>query len=297
LDDTKSNSEYVDGLLKAIAVATGRSDVFDTPLTNRSGDVYLRKDAAAVAAAGGGIAMQDDTQPDGWAAQTASYMTNFNSEGERDTLLAYADTVLQAVLDYMNISDSDLPDDCKDDLGNTHPQTPQALADLTQMLVQYAADHDIPNPARYREFMFCAARLCDVWCPADVSANVINGTRITEAQLDEQYKRGNWMLPSSALLARIFNFLGNSRSGYNTSAAPSATYANNNVVEAKLALFANAIAKGRTVPVSYSSSQWSGTEYSRGIARYVGFGNGGTGTGYKYGGYVVRPVAAFKFVP
>ena len=62
LDDTKSNSEYVDGLLKAIAVATGRSDVFDTPLTNRTGDAYLRKDAAAVTAAGGGIAMQDDTQ-------------------------------------------------------------------------------------------------------------------------------------------------------------------------------------------------------------------------------------------
>ena len=297
LDDTKSNSVYVDGLLAAIATATGRSDVFDTPLSNLSGDAYLRKDAAAVAAAGGGIAMQDDTQPDGWAVQTASYMTNFDSEGERDKLMAYADTVLQAVLDYMNISDDDLPDDCKDSLGNTHPQTPQALADLTQMLVQYAADNGVSNPARYREFMFCAARLCDVWCPADVSANIINGTRITEAQLDDQYKRGKWMLPSSALLARIFNFLGNSRSGYNTSAAPSSSYANNNVVEAKLALFANAIAKGRTVPVSYSSSQWSGTETYRYSARYVYFGNGYASNYGKYNGIVVRPVAAFKFVP
>ena len=297
LDDTKSNSVYVDGLLAAIATATGRSDIFDTPLTNRSGDVYLRKDAAAVSAAGGGLAMQDETKSDGWATQSASYMTNFNSEEERDTLLAYADTVLQAVLDYMNISDDDLPANCKDSEGHTHPQTPQALADLTQMLVKYADDHGVANPTRYREFMFPAARLAETWCPFDVTANSEAG--LTMAMLDEQYKRGKWMLPSSALLARIFNFVGNSRSGYNTSAAPSSTYANesNSLLEAQLPVFANAIARGRTVPVSYSSYQWSSTEYTRSSARYVYFYSGSAGNYGKYYGYVVRPVAAFKFVP
>lgn len=297
LDDTKQNGVYVDGLLAAIATATGRSDIFDTPLTNRSGDVYLRKDAAAVSAAGGGLAMQDETKSDGWATQSASYMTNFNSEGERDTLLAYADTVLQAVLDYMNISDDDLPANCKDSEGHTHPQTPQALADLTQMLVKYADDHGVANPTRYREFMFPAARLAETWCPFDVTANSEAG--LTMAMLDEQYKRGKWMLPSSALLARIFNFVGNSRSGYNTSAAPSSTYANesNSLLEAQLPVFANAIARGRTVPVSYSSNQWSSTETGRSNARGVGFNTGGAGSYGKYTGSVVRPVAAFKFVP
>lgn len=295
LDDTKSNDVYVDGLLAAIATATGRSDVFDTPLSNRSGDVYLRKDAAAVAAAGGGVAMQDDTQTDGWAVQSASYLTNMNSESERNTLLAYADTVLQAVLDYMGIADSDIPDNCKDEHGNTHPQTPQALADLTQMLVKYADDHNVPNPTRYREFMFPAARLADTWCPADVAAN-----GITESQLDEQYKRGKWMLPSSGLESRVYNFLGNSKSGYNTNAAPSSTYANynqNGILEAQLALFSNAIAKGRTVPVSYSSYQWCSTENSRSGARIVTFNYGTASNTYKLIGNVVRPVAAFKFVP
>ena len=289
-------------MLAAIAVATGRSDIFDTPLTNRSGDVYLRKDAAAVSAAGSGVAMQDETQVDGWALVTQSYLTNFDSEGERDTLLAYADTVLQAVLEYIGYNDDEHLDspDYFDSEGRVHPQTPQALSDLMQMLVKYADDHNVDNPTRYREFLFPAARLCDTWCPVDVSANTINGSRITEAQLDEQYKRGKWMLPSSGLLARIFNFVGNSRSGYNTSAAPSSTYANytqSGILEAQLAVFANAIAKGRTVPVSYSSTQWCSTENPRITARGVNFSIGYAYGYNKYGGNVVRPVAAFTFVP
>ena len=70
-----------------------------------------------------------------------------------------------------------------------------------------------------------------------------------------------------------------------------------NFKEYYLALFSNAMAKGRTVPVSYSSGQWCATEYSRGIARYVVFSTGYAYISTKYGGGVVRPVAAFKFVP
>ena len=108
------------------------------------------------------------------------------------------------------------------------------------------------------------------------------------------------MLPSSGLESRVYNFLGNSKSGYNTNAAPSSTYANynqNGILEAQLALFSNAIAKGRTVPVSYSSYQWCSTESNPTYARYVYFSNGYANSGSKGHGSVVRPVAAFKFVP
>lgn len=300
LNDNKTNGVYDEDLLAAIAVATGRTDIFDTPLTNRSGDAYLRKDAAAVTAAGSGIAMQDETKEDGWATQTLSYMTNMNSKGERDTLLAYADTVLQAVLNFIGYNDNEHLNspDYFDSENHVHPQTPQALANLTQMLVKYADDHNVANPTRYREFMFPAARLADTWCPVDVGTTQDEKARImADLEKHGQYDRGKWMLPSSGLLARIFNFLGNSRSGYNTSAAPSETYHNENVVEAKLPLFSNAMHRGRTVPVSYSSSQWSSTEYYRGNARYVSFSNGNAGNITKYNGTVVRPVAAFNFVP
>lgn len=355
-DDTKSNGIYVDKLLAAIADDTSRSDVFDTPLSNLSGDIYLRKNAQAVAEAGSGVAMQDESriyqtgeEVTGWAAVTQSYLTNFDSEGERDTLLDYADKVLQAVLDYFGISDTDLPANCKNAAGKTHPMTPRALADLTQLVVMYCirdtlcttfstsqtysvgahvmynggrytcveevttagewnasqwaafeiSDIDLSStevtsisPGKFRELMFPAARLAETWCPADVVEN-----NITESALNEQYRRGKWMLPSSALLARIFNFYGNSREDYNTSAVASSAYADENLLEAMLPVFANAIARNRTVPVSYSSNHWSSTESNRYFARGVHFSNGYANTYLKYNGYVVRPVAAFTFVP
>ncbi len=60
----------------------------------------------------------------------------------------------------------------------------------------------------------------------------------------------------------------------------------------------------RRKPFSYEvaesqigSYHWSSTEYYRCTARYVYFGNGFAYNYYKYFGYVVRPVAAFTFVP
>ena len=111
------------------------------------------------------------------------------------------------------------------------------------------------------------------------------------------------MLPSSGLLARIFNFLGNSRQNYNGatngSYDPVASQANEGgeTKEAMLALFSNAMERGRSVSVSSSSSHWGSTESYRNLARGVNFGNGYANTGYKYNGLVVRPVAAFEFVP
>ncbi len=50
-------------------------------------------------------------------------------------------------------------------------------------------------------------------------------------------------------------------------------------------------------PQKDSSNQWSGTEDNRTNARNVNFNNGNANNNNKYNGNVVRPVAAFKFVP
>ena len=53
-----------------------------------------------------------------------------------------------------------------------------------------------------------------------------------------------------------------------------------------------------SIPISSGSYHWSSTESSRGHARYVNFGNGNAYNLYgKYGSNVIRPVAAFTFVP
>ena len=263
-----------------------------------SGDATIRKDAAAVTAAGGGIAMQDEgnVANNGYATYTQNYMNNFQTKEENAVLMSYADTVLKAVMQVLSISQSDYADlraagHCTSE---GIPLTTTGLHDIADLIVQKVIEtYGATKPSRYRQLLFMAVRRCNVWCPADIS-----GSMIDEDKLHESYKRGKWMLPSSGLLARIFNFMANSRAAYNTSSAPSATYANENVaLEAQLPLFANAIARGRSIPISSGSNHWSSTEYTRYHARYVYFSNGSAYYGGKYSSHVVRPVAAFRFVP
>ena len=314
ITDGKTDGAYNDAVLENVRQAlqnytpptieglslstTYKTDVFDTPLPNLTGDMYLRKDAAAVTAAGGGVAMQDATTDDGYAAVTQSFLTNYaRTAKENVALMDYADAVLRAVLDAFNIAQEDYPDGCTSE---GIPTTTTALYQLAELIVQKAQEAGATYPANYRELLFMAARRCHVWCPADIS-----GTTITEGELHPSYARGKWMLPSSGLLARIFNFLGNSRSGYNANAAPAKAYAeqseggqaDNVSLEAQKPLFANAIARGRTIPISSGSYHWSCTEGNRNLARYVYFNNGIAYYNYKYYGFVVRAVAAFKFVP
>jgi hypothetical protein len=302
--EAKTDGAYDDAVMEAVRQATGRSDVFDTPLPNQGGDKYIRKDAAAVTAAGNGIAMQDETNVanDGYGVYTDAYMNNFNTETENATLMEYANIVLQAAYSAMGITQQDYAaiqatGGC-DSAGV--PKTTVGLYQIAEMIVQKAQDAGISTPQRYRELLFMAARRCNVWCPADMT-----GGTIEESSLHESYGRGKWMLPSSGLMARIFNFMANSRAAYNTSSAPALQYAEQSEggqasdvsLEAQKPLFANAIARGRSVPISYDSGHWCVTEYSRYYARLVGFGNGNAyGTG-KYNGIVIRPVAAFTFVP
>lgn len=309
--DAKTDGAYDDPVIEAVRQAvqnwtvpedvsysasqTFKTDIFDTPLQNLAGDATLRKDAAAVSAAGNGIAMQDATKEDGWAAQTSSWMTNFIPVEENKVLMSYANTVLRAVLEYLEISQQQFPEGCTSD---GIPQTTNALYQLAELIVARAQEKGATSPAFYRQLLFMAARRCNVWCPADIS-----GAEIEEAKLHPSYARGNWRLPSSALLARIFNFLGNSRSGYNTNAAPAIAYAEqseggqaaNVSLEAQKPLFANAIARGRSIPISSGSYHWSSTEISRYGARFVSFSSGYAYTNGKYYGYVVRAVTAFTF--
>ena len=302
--DAKTDGAYDDAVMEAVRQATGRSDVFDTPLPNQSGDKYIRKDAAAVTAVGNGIAMQDVTNVanDGYATYSDAYMNNFNTETENATLMAYADTVLQAAYTAMGITQQDYATiqasgGC-DSAGV--PKTTVGLYQIAEMIVQKAQDAGISTPQRYRELLFMAARRCNVWCPADMT-----GGTIEESSLHESYGRGKWMLPSSGLMARIFNFMANSRAAYNTSSAPTLQYAEQSEggqasdvsLEAQKPLFANAIARGRSIPISYDSYHWCVTEYSRYNARSVNFSNGYAYTNSKCNGIVIRPVAAFTFVP
>ena len=179
------------------------------------------------------------------------------------------------------------------------PLTTQGLYQIAELLVQKATDAGVTTPSRYRELLFMAARRCNVWCPADMLV-------INEDKLHPAYARGKWMLPSSGHEAKIFNFMANSRAVYNTDGAPALQYAEQSeggqasdvALEAQKPLFANAIARGRSIPISSGSYHWCVTELIRYNARSVHFGNGVAGSyGGKFYGYVVRPVAAFTFVP
>jgi hypothetical protein len=302
--DAKTGSSYNDPVMEAIRIATGRSDVFDTPLPNQDGYKYIRKNAAAVSAAGNGIAMQDETNVanDGYGVYTDAYMNNFNTESENATLMEYADTVLQAAYTAMGITQQDYASIQAAGGCNSAgvPLTTQGMYQIGEMLVQKALDAEATAPSRYRELLFPAVRRCHVWCPADIS-----GQNIEESKLHDSYKRGNWMLPSSGHMAKIFNFMANSRSGYNTNAAPAQQYAEQSeggqasdvALEAQKPLFANAIARGRSIPISSGSNHWCSTEGTRNVARHVYFADGLAGSTGKYGGNVVRAVAAFTFVP
>lgn len=300
---TKTGVNYNDPVIEAIRVAvqnwempegvdytpeTGYlTDIFNTPLRNITGGHTISKEN-----------YQDASKADGYADQSSyPYNTNFQTEEENAVLMSYANTVLKAVLQYLNINQSELPEEC--DMYGI-PQTMKAMSDLAEIIVTKAAS--ATKPALYRQLLFPAVRMCNVWSPADNP--LLN---ITEEELHDAYKRGNWRLPASGLLARIFNFLGNSRTNY-ASGAPVASKADESITqEAMKPIFANAMARGRAIPWrlipknasasdTYGSSHWCSSEYNSNYARGVGFGSGVAFTYIgKYFQYVVRPVVAFTF--
>jgi hypothetical protein len=319
-DETDENA---DPLIAHIRSEVGVSDPFNTPLQSKSTEFYISPST-----------YQDETnaQPVSGAMTTSTtysqagdgtgYMQrtqseavmDFATEYENATLLAYANRILKAVYTYFPTIHSQIEelgmrvgiDIDADDI----PLTRQAAADIMMLIIEAAdaaAGGSLTGPARYHELMFIAVRVCSLWSPADVAANAI-----TEDELDEQYRRGHWMLPSNGLLARIFNFVWNSscttdaETGEKSrdNSAP-VTINNSNEMkgevitkEAQLPLFSNVLYRSnsrRNIALSTGSVHWSVTESSRTYARYVSFSSGYTGSYSKCNSNVVRPVAAFIF--
>ena len=248
----------------------------------------------------------------------------------KEQILIFANNITRALVAGLSIDSGSLPSGV--DPQTYEPKTLQGLADLTLLIQRYIAakyqstEGSPVSPADaaldwtngngkslavFRELMYLPFRLCHCWSPSDTS-----GTGITEEMLHEQYKKGNWKLPSNGLLARIFNFLYNSSCtktvdpttgaityGSRTNSATVKRENNNEndtveIKEAQLALFSNILERSngrRTIPLSVGSSHWSSSENNRNNGRYVSFSNGNTYRNYKYNSTVVRPVAAFTF--
>ena len=172
------------------------------------------------------------------------------------------------------------------------PTTTEELGDALNAIVAENASATSPN--RYRQMFYPAAFDAFLYQP-----EVAEGE-----ELHEQYRRTNWHLPAEGTLCRIYNFFYNScnRVTYENGGRINVNYADfAPESEALTPLFANLLKKIREVTntdpftMPTNSNYWSSTELSTYGAWGVGF-NSGSATSYnRYGTYVVRPVAVFRF--
>ena len=179
---------------------------------------------------------------------------------------------------------------------NPDIKIPTTLAELGDaMLAVRAENASASSPTRYRQMLY----------PAAFSAHLYQPTVGEGEVLHEQYRKTNWHLPAAGTLCRIYNFFLNStnRVTYNNNGRISVDYADEAPEsEATTPLFANLMkriqAVTSTTPFLFptNSYYWSSTECNTSGAWNVYFGSGNVGNYYKYGtGYVVRPVAVFRF--
>lgn len=315
--------DNADPLIAHIRSELGVSDPFDTPLPNKGTDFTISPStyqdetndqpvngattsSTTYGAVGDGTGYKQRTQ--------AEAAMDFATEYENQTLLDYTNRILKAVYTFFPSIHSQIEElgmrvgvdvDAED-----VPLTLQAAADITMLIIEAAdaaADGELTGPARYRELMFLAVRLATLYSPATVAANAIS-----EEELDEQYRKGKWMIPANGLLARIFNFLWNSSCTTNTETGEktrtngaAVTINNSNEMkgefvakEAQLPLFSNLLFRSnsrRSINLSNGSYHWSVTEGNRNYGRHVHFYNGNPYGDSKYSSGVVRPVAAFTF--
>lgn len=159
-------------------------------------------------------------------------------------------------------------------------------------LVKKKADEGATYPGNWKQVYYPAAYGCYLYEPS------ISGT----ATLNEQYKKGNWYLPSEGELARVYNFFGNSR-GWKNNTAASIDYANEQPEsEATTPIFANLLKRSKdksaACPVTMMSQEaryWASTESYR-VDAWVVHSYGGTAYGgSKYHSHTVRAAVAFTF--
>ncbi|MBQ9532403.1 MAG: DUF1566 domain-containing protein [Prevotella sp.] len=219
----------------------------------------------------------DANQDDGYAVLTGGSCNDFDIENKNDIVIKHAKAIISEYLE------------------NEYPKTTVELADQMQALVAAMTADGVSAPGRYRQLYYPAAYACYLYEP----------TLDEDDELNDQYKRSKWMLPTEGFLARIYNFFYNScgRVTYENGGRCTAANANENPQsEALLPLFANLLARiaaaeapGTPFAIPTNSYYWSVTESGSSLAWGVYFNNGNVYINNKYNSNVVRPVAAFNF--
>ena len=201
-------------------------------------------------------------------------MNDFDGKGHTKSIVNWANNVISLYLD------------------ESYPKTLKELSNRMAELVKKKADEGATYPANWKQVYYPAAYGCYLYEPS------ISGT----ATLNEQYKKGNWYLPSEGELARVYNFFGNSR-GWQNGTAASIDYANeHSESEATTPIFANLLKRAKdksaACPVammSQSAGYWASTEYDRYYAWGVYSHDGRTNGSGKGLSLAVRAAVAFTF--
>ena len=218
---------------------------------------------------------QDLTTEDGYKVLDArSALNDFDGKGNTKSIVDWANNIISLYLD------------------ESYPKTLKELSNRMAALVKKKADEGATYPNNWKQVYYPAAYGCYLYEPS------ISGT----ATLNEQYKKGNWYLPSEGELARVYNFFGNSR-GWKNNTAASIDYANEQPEsEATTPIFANLLKRSKdksaACPVtmmSQSAGYWASTEYYRDFAWGVKYYGGNTNGFGKPDSSAVRAAVAFTF--
>lgn len=230
----------------------------------------------------------DANQEDGFAVVSSGSASDFKTEANNSAIRTIENYILDGYLIELGII-------------SQRPSTPAELKDAMNAIEAWRTQQGDSSVSRFRALLFPATYACRVYEP----------TMPSGAVLDEQYKRGNWMLPACGLMARIINFYFNSR-GRNNDNSANYTYADFSPdSEALTPLFANlhkrirdanGLNENTTTLNGYyampsASYYWTSSEYYSGNAWYVSSsGTVNTGSYGKYGTTgTARGVVAFAF--
>lgn len=260
-------------------------------LTDESGaEYYYIKDFQAY----------DDAQPDGfkyYASDTAP--SNWEGKTKTSAIVAHAKKIL---VNYIGegLMTNEAGQTIWDFISADHiiPENNSELADLLRGLIALNGVND-----RHTAMAYPAAFACFLYEPAGSTGKPI-------ADLNSQYSKGQWYLPSSGDLVRQYIFLRNSR-GLTPSDASTAVlkeYSDEDnpsrpleSTDARRPLYANLLKRasdaGKSCPVAMpvQAGRWSSCESGSTRSWNVLFGNGYLGSDGKYNSLRVRPVSAFLF--
>ncbi len=251
-------------------------------------DAYIRDEAA-----------YDDTQSDGFKAYEGNVAPN-RWDGKRDTasIVAHANQILNSYVASGLLTDADhhtifdyLPE------GRDHV-VPETLAELADL---YVALGNLGGDNRWRQLCYAAAYVCVLYEPT-LSGKPIDG-------LSEWYKQGQWYLPASGDIFRLYVFFRNSCAlTPSDTGTPTADFSDEDnplrpteATDARRPCYANLQKRAKDAsmvcPVDNPTQtiRWSATEYSANCSWYCNFSNGFIGIYGKYVGMRVRPVVAFPF--